>query len=214
MITVKNATFQAGSFSLTKIDFTVPTGEYGVLMGETGCGKSTLVEGLCGLRPTTQGQVLLGTQDVTRLVPAQRNIGYVPQDMALFPRMDVRQHFAFPLTLRKWSPPKIQQRTEELAEMLGIEHLLDRRIQGLSGGETQRVAIGRALAWRPTTLLLDEPLSALDEKTSHEICLMLKKVQRETGVTTLHVTHNHTEAQHLADRLLLFESGRIVCRKT
>ncbi|MGI9457926.1 MAG: ABC transporter ATP-binding protein [Aeoliella sp.] len=210
MIVVEKATICAGSFRLEGVDLQVHSGEYGVLMGETGSGKSTLVEGICGLRPVLDGRVLLGDRDVTRLTPAERNIGYVPQDAALFPRMNVRQHLAFPLSIRKWQRRDMDRRTEELAKMLAIGHLLDRSIQGLSGGEIQRVAIGRAMSWRPQILLLDEPLSALDEKTREEMYLMLKRVQRETGVTALHVTHSSSEARQLADHLFVLRQGGIV----
>ncbi len=210
MIDIDNATICSGSFCLKGLCFQVPVGEYAVLMGETGCGKSTLVGGICGLQKVKEGRVLLGGRDVTHLEPADRDIGYVPQDAALFPRMNVRQQIAFPLKIRNWSRADVEKRTSELAQMLGLGQLLHRGIQGLSGGEIQRVAIGRALSWRPAILILDEPFSALDEKTREEMYEVLHLVQSETSVTTLHVTHSSAEAKRLADCLFVFREGKVV----
>ena len=209
MILIENATICAGAFALKGVQLAVPTGEYGVLMGETGAGKTTLVEGICGLRSVVEGRIVLGDRDVTQLPPAERNIGYVPQDAALFPRMNVREHLTFPLRIRRWRRREIGQRADELAETLNIAHLQDRNIHGLSGGERQRVAIGRALSWRPHTLLLDEPLSAVDEQAREALYGTLKHLQRESGVTVLHVTHNSHSAERLADRRFELRQGEI-----
>lgn len=210
MIRLCDVSVRAGEFRLDRIELEVPPRQYGVLMGTTGSGKTTLAECVCGLRAVAAGRILLGDDDVTRLPPAGRNVGYVPQDGALFPRMSVRRHLAFPLTIRGWSKKEIDRRTDELAERLAIEPLLDRLPANLSGGERQRVALGRALAFHPPVLILDEPLSALDEKTRGEIHDLLKSVQRETGVTTLHITHSRGEADLLADRLLVLRAGKVV----
>jgi ABC-type sugar transport system ATPase subunit len=154
--------------------------------------------------------VLLDGDDVTQLPPAARNIGYVPQDGALFPRMSVRRHLAFPLAIRGWAKADIQQRTDELAQRLAIGPLLDRLPAKLSGGERQRVALGRALSFHPPTLVLDEPLSALDEPTRDEMHHLLKSIQQETGATTLHITHSRHEATLLADHLFELRDGKIV----
>jgi ABC-type sugar transport system ATPase subunit len=209
MIAVDGLSIRNGSFTLDGIDLAVPTGEYGVLMGQTGCGKSTLLECICGLKPARGGSVLLQERDVTCLKPAERGIGYVPQDGVLFRTMTVRQNLGFALRVRRWRRRAIRKRVEELAELLGIEHLLGRRTLGLSGGETQRVAIGRALAARPSVLCLYEPLSSLDHDTRQEMCTLLKNMQRHTHVTTLHVTHDRDQARKLADRLFQFVDGRI-----
>ena len=209
MIQLENISVRAGSFTLTGVRLEIPTGQYAVLMGKTGCGKSTLLETLCGLRQVLRGSVRLMGRDVTRLKPAERGIGYVPQDGALFSTMTVHEHLAFALRIRKWERQAVERRVEELAELLGLERLLSRKPQGLSGGEIQRVALGRALAARPVILCLDEPLSALDEETREEVCGLLQSVQHHTGVTTLHVTHNVSEAQRLADRLFRLQDGRI-----
>ncbi|MCA9054494.1 MAG: ABC transporter ATP-binding protein, partial [Planctomycetaceae bacterium] len=134
---------------------------------------------------------------------------YVPQDGALFSRMTVRDHLGFALVVRRTPREEVSRRSAELAELLGLEQLLDRRPRGLSGGERQRVALGRALAFRPRILCLDEPLSALDSETRRQMCVLLRTVQQQTGVTTLHVTHNLDEAQLLADCLLRIEEGQV-----
>lgn len=207
MIVIEKLTAHSGQFTLKDASFVVPTGTYGMLMGRTGSGKTTILEAIAGLKHVTGGRILLGDRDVTGLKPAERNIGYVPQDGALFSTMSVREHLSFALDIRRVPRPKIDQRVAELAELLEIEDLLHRRPRGLSGGEKQRVAIGRALAFRPSTLLLDEPLSALDDDTRNQLYSLLKHVQEHTGVTTLHVTHHMYDVVRLADKLFRIEDG-------
>ena len=185
----------------------LPAGRYGVLMGKTGCGKTTLLEAVCGLKPVESGRITLEGRDMTRAKPGQRGIGYVPQDGALFTTLSIRENLAFALELRRWSAKAITERVEELADLLHIGDLLKRRPEGLSGGETQRVALGRALAARPHILCLDEPLSALDHDTRLELCALLAQVQQQLGMTVLHVTHNRDEAERLAQHLFRFEDG-------
>jgi len=199
-----------GTFQLDRISFAVPTGRYGVLMGQTGCGKTSLLEAIAGLRPITGGSVFLDDRDVTVLAPGERGIGYVPQDAALFRTMTVYNHLAFALTLRRLKPAAIRQRVEELADWLGIRPLLLRRPAGLSGGEAQRVALGRALSFRPKYLLLDEPLSALDEATRGSVVELLEGLRKSGGVTVLHVTHSRAEADRLADVRFRLEGGRLI----
>jgi ABC-type sugar transport system ATPase subunit len=210
MITVEDLCVRAGAFGFEGVSFAVRSGEYAVLMGKTGCGKTTLLEALCGLKPVRSGRIHLHDREVTHLPPAQRGIGYVPQDLALFSTMSVREHLAFAPVVRGWEASATEARVVELARLLGIGHLLHRRPQGLSGGEQQRVALGRALSFHPRVLLLDEPLSALDEETREEMMTLLRSVQQQTGVTTLHVTHNRSEAGRLADRRFVFENGRVI----
>ena len=209
MIELAKVAIRAGDFSLSDISFRVTAGQYAVLMGRTGRGKTTILEAICGLRRTDAGQIFVQGTDVTDWPPADREIGYVPQDLALFPTMSVADHLSFALQVRKAARTQIKSRTDELADMLGIGHLLERTVEGLSGGESQRVALGRALSFRPAVLLLDEPLSALDDSTRGEMQDLLRSVQRTTGVTTLHVTHNETEASALADCRLEMVDGTI-----
>lgn len=209
MIELKELTIRSGAFHLERVAVQIPTGVYAVLMGGTGQGKTTILEAVCGLRPILTGRILLDGVDVTRWKPADRNLGYVPQDLALFPTMTVREHLEFALRLRRASRSLIDERVTELADVLGIGSLLARRMRGLSGGEAQRVALGRALSFRPRVLLLDEPLGALDERTRDRLCELLRTVQRTHGLTTLHVTHSRGEAQQLADKLLVLAEGRV-----
>ena len=213
MIVIQNLNVRAGSFCAQNINLEIPAGQYGVLMGRTGCGKTTLLEAICGLRSVDSGSIRLMDRDVTHLKPALRGIGYVPQDRALFQTMTVREHLAFALTIQNWDRSALEQRVAELASLLGISKLLDRKPYGLSGGEAQRVALGRALASRPGLLLLDEPLSALDDETRQEMYALLKSLKERAQVTTLHVTHSHEEAELLADRIFVFENGTIQQRK-
>jgi ABC-type sugar transport system ATPase subunit len=209
MIHVEQLTVRAGAFALQDISFSIPRGQYGVLMGRTGAGKTTLLEAICGLKPVAGGAIRLNGADVTRLHPAHRGIGYVPQDRALFSTQTVREQLGFALEVRKLDAAAIAARVAELAQLLAITPLLDRRPYGLSGGEAQRVAVGRALAARPAILCLDEPLNGLDDETRREMQALLRTVQQTTGVTTLHVTHNLEEAQHLADKVFLLRDGRV-----
>ncbi len=210
MIELRSVTIQAGDFRLRDISLDVESGRYAVLMGRTGQGKTTLLESICGLRKVLKGQILIDGDDVTRWSPGSREIGFVPQDLALFPTLTVYQHLEFALRLRRVARDEILTRVMDLAQTLSISHLLDRSIQGLSGGESQRVAIGRALSFRPRVLLLDEPLSALDQATRHEMYALLRNVQKATGVTTLHITHNQEDADALADDLLTLQTHGVI----
>ena len=209
MIQLNDISITTGDFQLSKINFTIPTGKYGILMGRTGSGKTTVLEAIAGLSTVTAGQIMLGDRDVTHFKPAQRNLGYVPQDGALFDTMSVYDHLSFALIIRKVSKTEIKQRVHELAELLEISDLLKRSPLKLSGGERQRVALGRALSFQPTTLLLDEPLSALDDATRDQICSLLDTIRQRTGVTVLHITHSMTEAKRLANCLFRIEEGQV-----
>ena len=209
MIRFDNLSWHAGAFRLEGVSFAVPAGRYSVLMGRTGCGKTSLLEILCGLRPPSGGRVFIGERDVTELPPGKRGIGYVPQDGAMFPTMTVREQIGFALTIRHRPAGEIAARVKELSDHLGVAHLLDRLPQHLSGGERQRVALGRALAAKPGVLLLDEPLSALDEELRDDLAALLKRVQRELGLTALHITHSRHEAAQLADVQFRMDAGRV-----
>lgn len=209
MIRVENLCLQAGRFRLDNINFEIPTGAYAVLMGKTGSGKTSILEAICGLRRVADGAIWLDDRNVTYEDPASRGIGYVPQDRALFQTMDVAENLAFGLSVRQRNAAEIADRIGKLAQLLRIGHLLSRKPRGLSGGEAQRVALGRALAIEPAILCLDEPLSALDEETRQEMYDLLRSVKAHQAVTTLHVTHHPGEAERLADRIFLLQDGKI-----
>jgi len=209
VIRLENLTVRVASFCLAGIDLEIPSGSYAVLMGRTGSGKTTVLEAICGLKPVAGGVIRLDGREVQHLKPAARGIGYVPQDRALFQTMTVRENLAFALGIRRWSRAAMEQRVQELSRLLGLASLLDRKPCGLSGGESQRVALGRALAARPSILCLDEPLSALDDETREEMYALLESVQQYAGATILHVTHHRGEAERLADRVFHLQDGRI-----
>lgn len=209
MISLRHITIQAGSFHLRDLSMEIPTGSHTALMGRTGSGKTTLLEGICGLRSVRSGSIWVGDREVTNLPPGQRGIGLVPQDGALFDHLTVRQHLEFALEVRGWVPERRESRSRELAEWLSLTPLLDRLPAGMSGGERQRVALGRALAFHPPVLCLDEPLSALDDQTRGEIVAVLTEIRNRTGITILHITHNRSEAERLADRILHLRDGRL-----
>jgi ABC-type sugar transport system ATPase subunit len=211
MIRSENISWSAGTFALSGVSFTVPQGSYAVLMGRSGSGKTSLLELLCGLRFPSSGAIWIGDREITNLTPGERSIGYVPQDGALFPTMTVRENIGFAPRIRGESGPGSRAAVESLAERLGITEVLDRKPQHLSGGERQRVALARALAATPTVLVLDEPLSALDEELREDLARLLKEIQRDLKLTTLHVTHHRQEAAQLADHVLRLEHGSVVC---
>ena len=209
MISLRHITVQAGGFQLRDLSMEIPTGSHTALMGRTGSGKTTLLEGICGLRSIRSGSIWIGDREVTNLPPGQRGIGFVPQDGALFDHLTVRQHLEFALEVRGWVPERRESRSRELAEWLGLNPLMNRLPAGMSGGERQRVALGRALAFHPPVLCLDEPLSALDDQTRGEIVAVLTEIRNRTGITILHITHNRSEAERLADRILHLRDGRL-----
>ncbi|NQU52996.1 MAG: ATP-binding cassette domain-containing protein [Bacteroidetes bacterium] len=207
MIECKGLTIEQGDFKLSEVNFKIEEGEYAVLMGQTGSGKTTILEAICGLRPIKSGSILLDDREISKLKPAEREIGYVPQDGALFSTMNVAANLGFGLRIRKWSKKKQTNRIDELADLLGISHLINRKTEGLSGGEQQRVALGRALSFYPRIICLDEPLSALDEKTKEEMYQLLLKLKMELNITALHISHSKSEAVKLADKVLEIENG-------
>ncbi len=203
MIRTEEIIFQVGEFELKRLSIEIATGEYFILLGPPGSGKTIFLECLCGLKRLTSGRILIDGRDVTHLEPRLRDIGYVPQDYALFPHLSVEQNIAFGLRVRGLTEEKVA----ETADMLGITQLLSRSIAGLSGGEKQRVALARALVLQPKILLLDEPVCALDEVTRQDVCKQLLAIQRKLGLTTIHVSHNLEEAFSVADRAAILHKG-------
>jgi len=209
MIEVSELTVRAGGFAMSDISFSIGAGEYGVLMGRTGCGKTTILEAICGLKKVTAGSIHLMGRDVTNLPTGARGIGFVPQDGCLFSTMSVRNHLALGPKIQSWAGEAVDERVDELAGELGLGNLLDRKPHGLSGGEIQRVALGRALSVRPNILCLDEPLSALDDETHAEMTELLKKLTSAHGITTLHITHSRVEAEAVADKIIRINAGKL-----
>jgi len=199
----------AGSFRLKGVSLTAPHGSYGVLLGPPGSGKSVLVETICGLRAPTAGRVLIDGTDVTHHEPRDRLIGYVPQDYVLFPTKRVVDNILFGLRSRGVGGGEAAEQIGPIVDLLGIEHLLGRWPATLSGGEQQRVALARALAIHPRLLLLDEPVSALDEGLRERVCRDLRRFQRQLGITTIHISHNLEEALAVSDWAAVLDDGQL-----
>ncbi|MGB9608480.1 MAG: ATP-binding cassette domain-containing protein [bacterium] len=210
MLEVRNLSITLGEFKLVDVSLQVEEGEYFIVLGPTGAGKTVLVECIAGIHRPRKGEIYLGGERIDLLKPEERGIGYVPQDYALFPHMTVKDNIAFGLRIRKAPPSYIEQKVEELVNLLRIKHLLHRYPTTLSGGEKQRVALARALAINPRLMLMDEPLSALDEQTREELCRELKRIHRETGMMILHISHNLEETFSLADRVCILNEGRVM----
>jgi multiple sugar transport system ATP-binding protein len=190
----------------------VGDGELVVLLGPTGAGKTTTLRLAAGLEQPDTGCVRIGGHDVTRTPPAARDVAFVFQQYSLYPHLSVYDNLAFPLRspARRVPEPEIGKRVREIAELLRIEQKLPVRATQLSGGQMQRVAIGRALVRQPSMYLMDEPLSSLDAKLRADLRVELKRIQRQLGATILYVTHDQTEAMTMATRIGVLEQGRLV----
>jgi inositol-phosphate transport system ATP-binding protein len=192
------------------MDLTVESGEMMALLGPSGCGKSTTLFAVCGIHKMSGGQLYFGDRDVTTLPAQERSVGVVFQNYALYPHMTVEQNIGFPLKVQRLSKPKIRAEVEKLADLVQIGELLDRRPAQLSGGQQQRVALARAMIRKPDVLLLDEPLANLDAKLRLEMRSEIRRIQRETGITAILVTHDQVEAMSMCDRIALMRDGKIV----
>jgi multiple sugar transport system ATP-binding protein len=194
------------------LDLTVADGEFVVLLGPTGAGKTTTLRLVAGLEQPAAGTISIGGEDVTLVAPATRDVAFVFQQYSLYPHLTVFENLAFPLRspARRLVDAEVRRRVEATAKLVRIEHKLQNRATRLSGGEMQRVAIGRALVRQPAIYLMDEPLSSLDAKLRAGMRLELKRIQRELGATLLYVTHDQIEAMTMADRIGILKAGELV----
>ncbi|HEV7275747.1 MAG TPA: ABC transporter ATP-binding protein [Devosiaceae bacterium] len=210
-ILIKSVAKSFGSFqALHSIDLTISDQEFMVLLGASGCGKTTLLRIIAGLETPSQGEVWIGGRRVDKLPPRERGIAMVFQNYAVFPHLTVFENIAFGLRMKKLPQPEIDRRVQRTAELMHIEQLLKRYSGQLSGGQRQRVAVARALAMEPDVILMDEPLSNLDALLRLEMRAELKGVLAESKTTTIYVTHDQVEAMSLADRIAVMNGGRIV----
>jgi len=209
MLYVKDLTIQADTFCVDAASFTVNAGEYFFLLGESGSGKSLILETIAGIRTPGRGSISVNEEDITHLAMDKRHVGMVFQSLALFPHRSVYDNIAFPLSVRKQSRELIYSEVKAIAEQLQINKLLARRPGTLSGGEHQRVALARTLVMKPKVLLLDEPLSSLDILLKEEMLALLKSLHA-AGQTILHVTHDYHVVNHLADRIAIIENGKVL----
>jgi molybdate/tungstate transport system ATP-binding protein len=198
------------TFTLDDISLEVREGEYFVILGPTGAGKTLLLEIIAGIHYPEEGRILIGGEDKTLLPPERRNIGFMYQDYSLFPHMDAKSNIEYGMRVRGIDAAQRERRLEELIGLLDISPLLHRDVTTLSGGEQQKVAMARALACYPKVLLLDEPFSALDERTKSRLIHEMKALHRHERLTVVHVTHSQEEALQLADRIAIMMDGRIV----
>jgi multiple sugar transport system ATP-binding protein len=192
------------------IDLDIRHGEFAVFVGPSGCGKSTLLRMIAGLEPISGGDVSIAGQRVNDLPPRHRDIAMVFQDYALYPHKTLYENMAFGLRLRKTPEAEIQRRVMNAAQLLRIDHMLDRRPAALSGGQRQRVAIGRAIVREPKVFLFDEPLSNLDAQLRNEMRSEIKRLHQRLGATIIYVTHDQTEAMTLADRIAVLSAGKLM----
>src|SRR5690242_18002826 len=201
--------FGNGVLAVNDVDLTIGEGEFMVLVGPSGCGKTTLLRSIGGLEKVTEGRILIGDRDVTRLEPADRDLAMVLQNYALYPHMTVRRNLGYGLRVRKTPRQERERRVNEVAKMLGLEELLDRRPGQLSGGQQQRVAMGRAIVREPQAFLMDEPLSNLDAKLRVTMRTSLQHLHARLGTTTVYVTHDQVEAMTLGQRVAVMRDGKV-----
>lgn len=209
-IRVESLRKQFGDFvAVQESTFTVAAGEFLVMLGPSGCGKTTTLRMIAGLELPTSGRILLDGEDVTFRRASERDIAFVFQLFALYPHMNVRQNIAFPLVAQGEPRPEIRLRVDEAARLLRIDHLLDRPVSGLAGGDRQRVALGRAIVRRPKCFLMDEPLGTLDAELREIMVRELRELHNRIGATTVYVTHDQLEAMAMADKIAVMNHGVI-----
>ena len=211
MIELKNVSIERGSFHLKNVSMKIDQGGLHLLTGETGAGKTSIVEAICGLQPLHCGRIILRGVDATEATPAGRSIGYLPQDVALFDHLTVRENLRFSCQARKWKPKRIRDRVDSLAGSLGLANLLDRYPSDLSGGQKHTVALGRALAFEPAIVCLDEPFVALDAQTRETMIDWFGAYVQENDVAVLAVTHQPQWLEAMAkSRWKIDDQGNLV----
>ncbi|MBK1871208.1 ABC transporter ATP-binding protein [Aestuariivirga sp. YIM B02566] len=209
-IRVENLHKSFGDFTAVKGEsFTIADGSFFCLLGPSGCGKTTTLRMIAGLELPTSGRILLGGEDVAFKRASERDIAFVFQLFALYPHMNVRRNIGFPLVCQSVPAREIKARVEETARLLRIDHLLDKPVSGLAGGDRQRVALGRAIVRRPLAFLMDEPLGTLDTEFRDLMCAELRHLHERIKATTVYVTHDQLEAMSMADRIAIMNNGRV-----
>jgi spermidine/putrescine ABC transporter ATP-binding subunit len=195
--------------ALHELDLDIQEGEFLTLLGPSGCGKTTTLRLVAGFIEPTNGSILLGDQDVTQVAPQHREIGMVFQDYALFPHMTIADNIGFGLKERRYPKNDINERVRELLDLIRLPEVHDRYPAEVSGGQQQRIAVARAVAYPPKVLLMDEPLGALDLKLRETMQIELRRIQQELAITTIYVTHDQIEAMNMSDRIVVMNAGRI-----
>jgi len=210
MLKIEKLFYKVGNFALREINLTVKRDNYFVLLGPTGSGKTTFAKCICGLNRVISGKIFLDGRDITELEPEERKIGYLPQDFALFPHMNVRDNILFGVKVKKMELKRVKNSFEHIIDILRIGNLLDRFINGLSGGEKQRVALARALLSEPEVLILDEPFSSIDIGLRKELWFEMKNVLNRFKIPVIHITHNLDEASVLGEKFAVLIDGGII----
>jgi multiple sugar transport system ATP-binding protein len=207
-IVIRNLRKEFGSFTAVQgSTFTVGDGEFFMLLGPSGCGKTTTLRMIAGLELPSSGEIRIGGEDVSQRPASQRDIAFVFQMFALYPHLNVRRNIAYPLVSQGMARAEVAARVAEVARILGIEALLDRPVGGLSGGDRQRVALGRAIVRRPKAFLMDEPLGALDAEFREHMAEELRALHDRMGATTVYVTHDQLEAMQMGDKIVVMNHG-------
>jgi len=210
-LSIRNLTKRYGNLTaLENFSLEIDSGEFMVLLGPSGCGKTTVLRCIAGLTDISSGEIYIGDEIVNKLPPKDRDVAMVFQNYSLYPHMNVYDNIAFPLKMRKTDKNQINDRVQEIASLLNINNLLQRRPKEISGGQMQRVALGRALVREPKVFLMDEPLSNLDAKLRTEMRIEIKKLQKKVAITTLYITHDQAEAMSMADNVAIMEAGKML----
>lgn len=207
-IVIQNIRKEFGDFVAVKeSSFTVEDGEFFMLLGPSGCGKTTTLRMIAGLELPTGGDILLDGENISQLPPSKRDIAFVFQMFALYPHLNVRKNLSYPLVSQGMPRAQIKAKIAEVAEILGIEDILDRPVGGLSGGDRQRIALGRAIVREPKAFMMDEPLGALDAEFREQMAVELRALHDRMGATTVYVTHDQLEAMQMGDKIVVMNNA-------